>query len=443
MSQIDQINVINTFNSDEVYPNPQPQIHQVYVTNYDQLVSVEVVTSLSTDAYIGKLEYLSGNLYLYDGTNWVQIGSGGTGGGGIVSVNGYSTPSVVLRGEDIKTNFDGSLSWQIPYFNGEYDLQTVINTVLPQTITTYLNNNYTNQLLAGFDNRYVIANNIGDYLTDYYTKTETNALLNAKLSTTVADTTYFKKIGGIINGVDGVTVRGSGTPLAVAPELVDNIYRTFFVGYVKNDLNVEKTSFEIYSDKVLNTINFKAYNPNTTDSILFTLHPTDPPTVTQNFNEPRTLAYVDQIGIGNIQRLIVENLSTTAIANTGTIQTNTINLVENKNEINGATLNNNVITLPAGKYDIKATLNLNKTGNTGKNVQIGLFDTSNAIIRNSVRYASWGTDTIGNHSYDWIGTLDVTTPLSFSVGIVASATGFTYLSDTNTSGFYLSINKIG
>lgn len=361
MPQIDQINVINTFNSEEVYPDPQPQIHQVYVTNYDQLVSVEVVASLSTDAYIGKLEYLSGNLYLYDGTNWVQIGSGGTGD-----------------------------------------------------------------------------------LTDYYTKTETNTLLNAKLSTIAADTTYFKKIGGIINGVDGVTVRGSGTPLAVAPELVDNTYRTFFVGYVKNDLNVEKTSFEIYSDKVLNTINFKAYNPNTTDSILFTLHPTDPPTVTQNLNEPRTLAYVDQLGIGNIQRLIVENLSTSAIANTGTIQTNTINLVENKNEINGATLNSNVITLPVGKYDIKATLNLNKTGNTGKNVQIGLFDTNNAIIRNSVRYASWGTDTIGNHSYDWVGTLDVaTSPLSFSVGIVASATGFTYLSDTDTSGFYLSINKIG
>lgn len=151
--------------------------------------------------------------------------------------------------------------------------------------------------------------------------------------------------------------------------------------------------------------------------------------------------YIANLPGGTPQRLVVKNTSTTGIPTTGTLVSNLVAISQTRNDISGASVSGDQIVLPSGSYEVKATLNVNKTGNTGKNLQIGL-STSSAIINESVRHASWGTDTIGDHSYDWVGNLDLISDTTFHVGILASASGFTYLTDTTSSGLVLSITKI-
>lgn len=371
----------------------------------------------------------------------IITGPKGTSTSGVDSVNGKKGV-VLLTGADIKTDFINPFGDSD--YNGNFTISEMFNGRFAYAVLGYLFNDYYLQLQGTFDGRYAFASDL-DY-TNYYKKSETYSrqeilgLVNPKLDATVADNTYFKKSGGIINGTPGLEVRGSKTPLLVAA-VPEGIYRTLFVGVEKNSAGIEETMFEIYTDDVASYI--KTRNPITGDIVIIRMHPTDPLQVQQGTGVFRDIAYKDELATGaGIKTMIVSNISTTTIPTVGSIVSNKIVLVSTLNEITGASLNDNVVTLPTGKYEIKATVHLNKTGSNGASVDLGLSDGTN-IIRNSVRTASWGSNATGTKSYDWVGVLNVVGTKSFSIGIIAEGAGFTFLTDTNRDALVFTIAKIG
>lgn len=338
---------------------------------------------------------------------------------------------------------NGTTTSAVQSVNGKIGIVTLTGEDIPfSTSTSQSLYNLLNEQLSG------ISSQLGEKADMQYTYNALDNLENEKASIVYVDTQTNLKVsksGDIMTGT--LFIDGPNVPIQIAAKFNGTDYAPILVATDKDINGNEKTAFEIFLDKTLpsGSIEFKGYNPLNNATVNFVIGPEYIRPKYKVNNVEKELALLEDVTFNATdygKRFIAKNTTNAAVPNTETLISNVVPLVEFSNGITGATLNNNVITLPIGIYTFKATLNIIKTANSSI-VELALIKDS-AIFPESARNASWGNGTAGKASFPYSGNIVVeNAPISFNVGILAGSSGVNYNTSDGTSSVFIDIMKIG